>query len=335
MDELCVLGQVGILTIIGGVAFVVLGIPLFYTLITRWLTADGAPVIEGRDVAAPVQPKEVAPQPVVADSPAPAAAPAEAKVVEAVERDDLKVLPGLLAEMEAKLNSAGVRTHADLAGLDEGDVKRLGDQLSFRNGATWAAWKAAAGVVAAGGELGGEVVAEEPEVVAEEPEVVAEEPEVVVAEEPEVVVVEAEDAAAEAPAVEDASVAKRDDLKVLPGLLLETEAKLNSAGVRCYRDLASLEEVDIERLGGQLSLRNQATWAAWKREAANLLRDDLKVLPGLLVETEAKLNAAGVCSLEKVASLSDAEIGEIGEAISLRNRATWNVWRAKAAELQG
>ena len=43
---MCWLGVLLNLLLIGCSAFVVLGIPLFYTAITRWLASDGRPVVD-------------------------------------------------------------------------------------------------------------------------------------------------------------------------------------------------------------------------------------------------------------------------------------------------
>jgi large subunit ribosomal protein L19 len=61
--------------------------------------------------------------------------------------------------------------------------------------------------------------------------------------------------------------------------------------------------------------------------------DDLKLIPGVSAELEAKLNQLGVIKFEQIANLSDDEIGWLDEELSLKGAIEHDDWVAKSIEL--
>jgi large subunit ribosomal protein L19 len=61
--------------------------------------------------------------------------------------------------------------------------------------------------------------------------------------------------------------------------------------------------------------------------------DDLKLLPGVTPELEAKLNKLGLIKFEQIANLSDDDIARVDEELKLNGAIENDDWVAKAVEL--
>jgi large subunit ribosomal protein L19 len=61
--------------------------------------------------------------------------------------------------------------------------------------------------------------------------------------------------------------------------------------------------------------------------------DDLKLIPGITAEVEAKLNKLGLIKFDQIANLTDDEIIKIDEALQLEGAIERDDWSAKAVEL--
>ena len=61
--------------------------------------------------------------------------------------------------------------------------------------------------------------------------------------------------------------------------------------------------------------------------------DDLKLIPGITAEVDAKLNKLGLIKFDQIANLTDDEIIKIDEALQLEGAIERDDWSAKAVEL--
>jgi large subunit ribosomal protein L19 len=61
--------------------------------------------------------------------------------------------------------------------------------------------------------------------------------------------------------------------------------------------------------------------------------DDLKLIPGITPELEAKLNKLGLIKFEQIANLTDDEIAQVDEQLKLNGQIENDDWTAKAVEL--
>lgn len=75
----------------------------------------------------------------------------------------------------------------------------------------------------------------------------------------------------------------------------------------------------------------QEAFKGFKRPAG--APDDLKLIPGITSELEAKLNKLGLTKFEQVANLSDDEISKVDDALKLNGAIERDDWTAKAVEL--
>jgi large subunit ribosomal protein L19 len=75
----------------------------------------------------------------------------------------------------------------------------------------------------------------------------------------------------------------------------------------------------------------QEAFKGFKRPKGN--PDDLKLIPGITGDIEAKLNKLGLIKFEQIANLSDDEISKVDDTLQLNGAIERDNWTAKAVEL--